>query len=818
MRARLLPTIALVATLGAYAVPGAAAPQTTQPPPGGLLEQIEGQPTPTARREFVRQFLRDHGAKGVQMLLPALSANGRPAQLYAAAALTDFPELLDDSCLAPLLAMLSDPDAELRGAAAAALGAFPRERSLPALRGVLLDAQTPRRARLAALDALERLGTRSAAAAAVAALDDSSAGVAAQALASLEQHANRSFTDASEARAWWQDAQRLTESQWQALQIARLGRRSMQFERRARELEARLVGALREVYLRTAEAERQQLLNTHLSDSLASVRLLGLDFTQGELSQGRTIAPSTASLIRELLRAAEPAVRAAAVQTVAAMRDPADESLLLDLLRREPTADVRAAIVSGLGFLGGSASVDTLLECVNGSDSALVDAAVTSLGRLAERSVLDADATRRVSDALAAAEQAPARPGASTRERLLWAMGRLADPRFAPRFIEELAGSEPTTVRIAALRGIAVLIERPASGPSPSQPTAARPRPQLDEPQRAALVNAIVPLVADPEPTIRKAAVEALSQNAETPEQLEALWQAFARPGPNEEALRETAWRGVVRLLASRSVAEIESWLARLPDDAETRNQRRLELLLLAEKHAAAEAIDRARLGRIRAQIAEMRAELAQPQAALDAYVAAADDLAAADQPDALQVCVDLVLFALRSGGYDAALVRRLSERELPFDADAFWPVLFAALSRELEPRSAEQVLGWLDRLAVEPPLVISPPMQERLGQVRAAALRARAEQDREGVQLAIRRLAENPEDAEAAAQILALGKRAAPTVRDALAELLARSDPDPQQEARLIGLLKQLVPTWPAYQSSDALEQKLEALKRLEA
>lgn len=820
MRARLLPTIALVAALGACAAPGAAAaaPQATRPASSGLLEQIEGQATPAARREFVRQILRDRGAAGVQMLLPALAANGRPAQLYAASALADFPELLDDRCLVPLVAMLSDPDAEVRGAAAAALGAFPQERALAALRGVLLDGQTPRRARLAALDALERLGTRAAAGAAVAALDDSSSAVAAQALASLEQHAGRSFADAAEARAWWQEAQRLTESQWQALQIARLERRSMHFERRARELEARLVGALREVYLRTAEAERQQLLNAHLSDPLAGIRLLGLDLSQGELGQGRAIAPTTATLIHGLLDAPEPAVRAAAVQTVAAMRDPADESLLLDMLRREPMADVRAAIVSGLGFLGGAASVDALLECMRGSDSILLDAAVTSLGRLAERSALDADATRRVAGALLAAEQAPERPGAATRERLLWAMGRVADLRFAPRFVEALAGSEPAPVRIAALRGIAVLIERPASGPSQSQPTAPRPRPQLDEPQRSALVNAIVPLVFDPEPTIRKAAVETLSQNAETPGQLEALWQAFARPGPNEEALRESAWRGVVRLLASKSVGEIESWVARLPDDAATRNQRRLELLLLAEKHAASEATDRARLGRIRAQIAEMRAQLAQPQAALDAYVAALDDLASADQPDALQVCVDLVLFALRSGGYDAALLRRLSERELPFDADAFWPILLAAFSRELEPRSADEVLGWLDRLAAEPPLSLSPAMQERLAQVRAAALRTRAEEDRAGVQLAIRRLADDPEDAEAAAQILALGKRAAPIVRDALAELLARSDPDPQQEAQLIGLLKQLVPTWPAYDPGAALEQKLEALKRLEA
>jgi hypothetical protein len=89
----------------------------------------------------------------------------------------------------------------------------------------------------------------------------------------------------------------------------------------------------------------------------------------------------------------------------------------------------------------------------------------------------------------------------------------------------------------------------------------------------------------------------------------------------------------------------------------------------------------------------------------------------------------------------------------------------------------------------------------------RARRLEARA--IRETVDAALVRLREDPGDATARQEILALRAKAAPTLRQRLADVLAAEPLDLEAERRLHDLLKAVEPSWPGFAPEASIEEK---------
>ena len=784
-----------------------------------LLALIEGQNSPQARRTGARELLRLGWPEATSRLTGILRNGDGAAKAAVAGALADLPLTITPEYLDPLIAMLADASVDVRGAAAAALAASPPESVLPILRKLVFDSQQPQLVRLAAIETLGMMTERAAVALLVEVLHTDDARLKSAALAAIESAAARDFAgDPQAAFDWWESAQSTPAARWQDMQIGRLLLQQRSAQQTLQNLEQRLTAALRENYTRSLDPQRKALLDAYLTDPYAAVRQLGLTLVQSHLTEGKPLPDDTISRTRDLLGAPEPALRAAAVRTVATLRNVTDEQRFLDMLAREHHADVRGALVNGLGYVGSQEAVEPLLNVFAQTDAGIASEAITALGRLAERGLLsDPEIHERASTALLERYAATPADQFALRERMLWAMSRIGNPRFGRFFTSALDSHESPEVRLAAVRGIAALADprtmRANGTPPPENAVAAQdtaPLPPGD------LIDALVPVARDPDPAVRRAAVDAIANLGSGDAQVQALWNLLTPEAEPEEAIRVIAWRGAMRMLATRPLASIETWLARLPGDEPVRRQRTLELLHAAENQHSGNAERRDVLGVIRARLATALADAGQIDDAIALYVLAIDDLHAANSATLAQTAVDVLQLALRADRYDAQLAAALASENPGLDPGALWDAIASHIEADLTPGGVDQALRMLVQFQAHPPGSMPADRQQALEQMIARARQVQREVDQARVMAALQTLDANPEDNGARTAIGALDTRALPALRAALLDALQAEQRDAARIQRLHDLAKEISPEWAGFAADASAEDKRKMVEML--
>ncbi|RMF83866.1 MAG: hypothetical protein D6744_03985, partial [Planctomycetota bacterium] len=588
------------------------------------------------------------------------------------------------------------------------------------------------------------------------------------------------------------------------VQLRRLAARDWQHRQQIANLERRLTAALREAYVRSADESRATLLAGYLEDEAAATRLLGLELAQARIAEGKEIGEPLRQRVRSLLQADEPEVRAAAVQTTAALRDSSDERRFLDLLAGESESLVRRTLLNGLGYVGSDSAADALLSWARSEDAGAANEAITALGRLAARGVLSDENRRRVAEMLLAIYERTDSTAAATRERLLGALGPLTDARAGTVFTSALTPDEPVAVRLAAIRGIGLLLASSAGAPGVgASPTA----------PRAELLAALIPQVSDPDAGVRRACVDLLAQYGEGDDVLAALWERLASDAESDENIRNSAWKGAARILASRPANEILAWTERLPVNGAVQRRRTLELLLMAErKLAAANPPDAAALGRTRVRIAVLQLASDRLDDALATYQRAVRDLHAAQSPELQKVAVELTRISLLSNRFDDSLAKVLADCRPALNTDNLWKELRPAVEDRLKPQTLAQAQDILAALARAGDLWSESTAADiqALAQ-HAAELHRRAVA--EDVNAALVELRADPQNAAARERIVAHGREAAPALRAALESTLSAEPVDAEAERRIHDLLKQVLPDWPGFAADAPLETKRQAL-----
>ena len=648
-----------------------------------LLTLIDGQNPPEVRRKIDRELLLQRWPDTTPRLTTLLNGPNSAAKIAISSALTELPEFLEPAYIDPLFGMLTDPDAAVRQASAGALAAYHDNGVTPRLRQLAGDYDQPRTVRLAALSALGQMTEREAVEALAALLHDPDPLIAQAALTALSQATAMDFNDdLAAAEKWWEESSTLSREAWQQRQIERLVRKDRETRRRLDALEARLNKALEASFIRASDPERLTLLAGYLADAGTSIRLLGLRLAQLHLAEGKSLPQELQDRIRELMGGPEAREQAAAVQTVASLRDPRDAGRFLEMLASARSHDVRLALLNGLGYVGDETAVPALLSSIAGADEVSITEAVAALGRLAERGVLHEDSRDGVVTALLSAFAKTLPSQATLRERLLWAMANVGDVRFGPVFVAALDAQDAVAVRLAAVRGIGAL-----------------KNPQL--------ADALAAAVSDPDPGVRKLAISTLATlgSSGSDKQLQALWERVVSPQETEETVRQAAWRGVIDILAKGSAEDVERWLARLPNTSSQDAQRRVELLeQLAKIVAATEPVDNARLGLVRARLAAQRARLDEPSEAVATYVAALSDLQAAKSDATQRVALELLRYALANGRYDESVAEALATVNPGPQRQALWQAAKAEVESRLTPASVDQVSAMLAALERYPP------------------------------------------------------------------------------------------------------------------
>lgn len=668
-----------------------------------LVALIEGQNSPEVRRTGVQELLAQAWPETAPRLAAILGGANDPAKAAIASVLAQWPKYLDPLYVDPLLAMLAAENADLQTAAGRALAAYPNGDVIPRLRAQALATDRPARARLGAIFALGLMPQRSALDSLAAVLGDADADVVAAALRAFQQATAMEFEeDPAAAQRWWAEMAALSDQDWQRFQIERLVRSNGDLRAQLQAVEHRLMRVLEANFQRAPDAERATLLAEYLADDSLSMRLLGLRLTQRHLAEGKpldSLLPETYARIRALLSSAVPREQEAAVQTVTTFRDPADAQRFIDLLVATQHRAVRLALINGLGYVGDGPATQALLGVLEGADPKCTTEAVAALGRLAERGALHDDALAAVVAALQNVFAHTDPTQVALRERVLWAMGNVADPSFGAAFAKALDASEAVAVRQAAVRGIAV----------------------LKDPK---LADALADAASDPDVRVRKTAIETLAQLGSSERHLQALWDRLANPPETEEAIRQAAWRSALALIEKRPPAEIDTWIDRLGGDAASRGPRALELLeRLLRIVESTDPVDSGRVGEVRARIAAQHAALQHDNEAIDAYVKALNELHGARPEAAQQAALQLLRLALATNRYNPAIAEAVHLANPGPSGEAVWGIIKGELEPRLNEQGAPQVLTVLDVLEANPPGEWSPDALAGLAALRAQAM-----------------------------------------------------------------------------------------------
>lgn len=741
----------------------------------------------TERLETARLWVADSDTK--QKLLAALSGPDQAIQLAVAQALLESPESLAHDLRLGLSGLLSSQQSEIRSMAARALLADPNPAGFQPLREFVTDPNESAEFRhqiiLLFRESVQRvvIGTLVD----LARSSDVPA-IRASAFEMLSEIAELDFEQQIDRlQNWWADARKLSEVDWLNLQMRRLAKKNNDIIRRAASLEYRLAQTLKHTYRTAQETERSGLLGIFLLDNLPAVQNMGLRLVQTELHDGQELPQDVREAVRSLVNSPQHQTRKLAIQTIAGIRDEADAPRFLEMLSSEQDLELRIVLVNALGYLGNGDSAEQLTLLLADSPQRLLLESLTALGRLSERGKISKDQREVLAASLVRLfqySQDPDHP--KLRERTLWAMSRVAPKNFKAEFTDALASSQPLEVREAALHGIR----------------------SISEPGMAAI---LANYAAEPDTPLRRQITDLLSQWVGI-DQADLLFKLLNPKFESEQAIRESAWAGIVRLSADCEPTILSQWLTKLDvADAETPNRRQVLLLARFNRLRQDESPLEEQGSALRA-LADAEVQIGDRSAALSSLIERFRCCVPVEASDRGGEFVSLVVFALDSELYNEKFANELRSFATP-PVDVVWMSLQVELNERINAEQSEAARIWLEQLSTHPPMDWT---EKELSEMASMAQVIEQRLLSNKVEAALLTLQNNSED-EAAREVLKnTGKAALPLVRQQLAQTLAADPIKPDWERTLTELLGELDPEWPGFASDMPREERSRLLNEL--
>ncbi len=551
------------------------------------LRLLTGNNEPSARVVGARELLRMESPAAWDRLAAVLRNYSDPAAQAAVCQSVIESPIRRAVLVEPLFELLGAEQPAMRRGAAVALSRCIAPAAIDRLRALSSQRSAPLARRLGAIEALGAMGDEKAAVAALMnLLTDPNAEIVAAALDKIDDSSDVDLVDVAAARAWWDENRNLDPVAW-------LKRRNEQLRARIDRaafgtglLTARLLTAQRNAYYTTPDADKDKLVLEFLNDPLAEIRGIGVELIDARITDRKTVAPEITTRVEALVADVNPQIRRGAVAVLGDLRDKSRVPALLTALKGEPASQVRAAIVSALGRIGGSAATSAVQAALDDSSPQVQAEAALALASLAEPGVAPAEVVRAAADTLDAHYRklldagrpitaaspsdavldTAARDFDLKREACLNAMSRVADPRFRPQFLDAVEssnvrlGPSSAAVRRAGIRGLVATDDGTAS---------ARLRRLLD----------------DADPSVRTAAAEAIGKCLTTDDDLTALLVRLDSSREPEESTRLKAWESLRSLLKRRPVEQQLVWADRLAGPADRPAlERSVELLAQAER------------------------------------------------------------------------------------------------------------------------------------------------------------------------------------------------------------------------------------------
>lgn len=759
-----------------------------------LAKLITGNNTPEARELGARRLLRARSDEAIRLLADILASSGDLAARQAVCRAMTNGDSPATSLIDPLLQLLGEHPDTLDAEIVSALRALDRNIVLKKLQTMARADELLIERRKAAVSAIGRLGEDFSVVAALAdLLEDDDPRVRGAAMVAMQSVAGAPFQDVQAARDWWAARKDMSAEEW-LLEINQ--RRSIENQRLRGErdlLASRLLTFARELYQRTPVADQPDQLLEFLRDDHVSLRHLGLDLVNAQITDGREIRADIRTYLVDMTLDADADVRRRVATIVGDLRLSGAVARLRDSILVEPDARVRAAQVAALGRLNELSAVPALLGRLDDSSNAVVGEAAMALGILARPgSDADADSVRRIAEALLAKfETLPDANDTTLRERFIEAMGRIGAAQFRSILKREMTQGASIGVCRAAVLAMAVYGD-------------------------AAAAEDVRPLVEQPHPEIRLAAIQVLSRCGRGPADLAALGPRLDSRREDDPSVRRKAWDAYQEIVGRMPPAEQLEQAVGFALVGDQPAARRRIVLLRALKNRVDDYERLAVDDRLRLldALATALAEQNEPVSELknlDEAIALSRNGAAARTHGFLRRLVEA---SLRAGLYDhlTAQIRTTGRAGLTQDRavllDAFFDEYRRRLERATEAADFSALLTAADLLA-EPLAEAEPSRRAALDELRRAVT-ARRERTITDLLDAL------PTGPDAETRLAAFGRELVlPRIHGALA---AEGDARPTLEAerRLIEFARRLAPAWNGYPPDATSDQKAAALAEL--
>ena len=462
-----------------------------------------------------------------------------------------------------LLKLLADVDASVRSHAAAALSRYEGSSVTERLVTLVRDDSAAMPARIAAIDAIAQLADSHHAASILISLFDADGTKIDSALfdSLVRVSGEDQGSDGKKWRAWWGRVKDMTQAQWlgHQLKLARQ-REKVQTERIGR-FEERLASAYEQAYTQADNGARQQKLKSYLSDSEEVIRLLAIDIIRREIGEGGRPSGEVATGLRSRQSDPSARVRRGVLSVLAHLRDSADATNVIGLLENEKDVTVRLAAIITLGELSNPQANPVLLAELqrNPANPSCKLEAARSLGRLNTKGSAN---DRDLSAVIAAlkSEYDRSAPNSDLRAELVFAMASIADASFATTLIAHLQDSR-VNVRTRCVVGLRQIGERKH-------------------------LDAIVPLIADPDAGVRGEAVSTIRTLGSEDRHLSALLGRLKGDTEPNTSVRNNVWESFKHIWAAKPAAEQLAWIRQLGDllARQIELARNLEALLAAQE------------------------------------------------------------------------------------------------------------------------------------------------------------------------------------------------------------------------------------------
>ncbi|HSV12774.1 MAG TPA: HEAT repeat domain-containing protein [Tepidisphaeraceae bacterium] len=504
------------------------------------------------REEAAHRLLSRPSPQAFDVLRGALQTTDNPtAQIAVARALGDDPNA--NPVFIPLLIGAIGPNRALSEAAAEALANYPgNNQAAGALQNVAENARLPETTRTNIVRAMGGMIDKATADYLVNLMNSRTGPMQAAAIEALARMSGNptASDDPQRLQQWWNVNANKSEEAFRADLLAARAAEANRLRLRHAQLTDDLRTLLADQYRmlsdpRDVETRKVETLFNLLNSRDPAVRAVGPEIVLQDFQNNRPIDPAIRARLRAMVGDSDSNVRREVVNTITEINDRDAAKAFITQLRQESVPDIRTKLARALGRMGDPQAVTLLLEMLQSQNTAEATLAANALGEMGDKlRQTNPGAAQQVGDALRKIIDATAtsRDATGLRAACVAALGALHDPRAVDTFLPLLRPNVDSTIRKAALHGLASL-----GDPNTAEPIA------------------LLPLI-DPDASIRLEAARAL-QNIATFAQSEQLYRMLdPREEPNAQ-VRDAVWDDLNRVLHSGTTQQLNGWPDRFKND-----------------------------------------------------------------------------------------------------------------------------------------------------------------------------------------------------------------------------------------------------------